>query len=170
MPAVPDGKVVRKARSMTARDSRRRESMSAGSRRDRDVQAWKPDHPILKDVVNHDYVSMYLRQLAERKKFNYPPYFRLIVIRMKHKKAEILNEGAAVFTKDLREKFGKLVYGPEYPLVGRVRNFYIKQTLLKIPRGANLSEVKSNIQKSLIRTKTVTKYRSIIVQYDVDPQ
>ena len=134
------------------------------------IQAWKPDHPILKDVVNHDYINMYLNQLAERKKFNYPPYFRLIIIRMKHKKAEILNEGAAAFAKDLREKFGKLVYGPEYPLVGRVRNLYIKQTLLKIPRGVNLREVKNNINKSLIRTKTITKYRSIIVQYDVDPQ
>ena len=134
------------------------------------IQAWKPNHPILKDVVNHDYISMYLRQLAERKKFNYPPYFRLIIIRMKHKNAEILNEGAAVLTKDLREQFGKLVYGPEYPLVGRVRNFYIKQTLLKIPRGKSLVEVKSKIFKSLIRTKTVTKYRSIIVQFDVDPQ
>lgn len=134
------------------------------------IQAWKPNHPILKDVVNHDYVSMYLRQLAERKKFNYPPYFRLIIVRMKHKKAHILNEGAAVLTRDLREQFGKLVYGPEYPLVGRVRNFYIKQTLLKIPKGANLKEVKSNIHKSLIRTKSIAKYRSMIVQFDVDPQ
>lgn len=134
------------------------------------IQAWKPNHPILKDVVNHDYINMYFRQLAERKKFNYPPYFRLIIIRMKHKKAEILNEGAAVFAKDLRDKFGKFVYGPEYPLVGRVRNYYIKQTLLKIPRGANLRDVKNNIHKSIIRTKTITKFRSIIVQYDVDPQ
>lgn len=134
------------------------------------IQAWRPDHPILKDVVNHDYASMYLCQLAERKKFSYPPYFRLVIIRMKHKKPETLNEGAAVFAKDLREEFGKLVYGPEYPLVGRVRNYYIKQTMLKIPRGANLGEVKSNIYKSLVRTKTITKFKSIIVQFDVDPQ
>ncbi|MBC8319964.1 MAG: primosomal protein N' [Bacteroidetes bacterium] len=134
------------------------------------IQAWKPDHPILKDVINHDYDSMYVRQLAERKKFNYPPFYRLIIIRMKHKKAEILNEGAAVLTRDLREKFGKLIYGPEYPLVGRVRNFYIKQTLIKIPRNVNLSEVKSEIYKSLITTKTNTKFKSIIVQFDVDPQ
>ena len=89
---------------------------------------------------------------------------------MKHKKAEILNEGATVLTRDLRHKFGKLVYGPEYPLGGRVRNFYIKQTLLKIPRAANLAEVKSYIYSSLIRTKTIAKYRSIIIQFDVDPQ
>ena len=113
---------------------------------------------------------MYVRQLAERKKFNYPPYFRLIIIRMKHKKAEILNEGAAVLTRDLREQFGKLVYGPEYPLIGRIRNFYIKQTVIKIHRGVNLTEVKSNIYRSLLKTKTIAKYRSIIVQFDVDPQ
>ncbi len=134
------------------------------------IQAWKPNHPILKDVVNHDFVNMYLRQLAERKKFNYPPYFRLIIIRMKHRKSDILNEGAAVFTRDLRGIYGKLVFGPEYPLVGRIRNFYIKQTMLKIPRGLNLQEVKSNVYKSLVRTKTDTKYKSVIFQFDVDPQ
>jgi len=134
------------------------------------IQAWKPNHPILKDVVNHDYLSMYLRQLAERKKFNYPPYFRLIIIRMKHRKPDILNDGAAVFTRDLRNKYGKLVFGPEYPLVGRVRNFYIKQTMLKIPRGANLRQVKDNVHSSLISTKTNAKFKSIIFQFDVDPQ
>ncbi len=134
------------------------------------IQAWKPDHPILTDVVNHDYISMYLRQLVERKKFHYPPYFRLIIIRMKHRKPDILNEGAAIFAKDLQTKYGKLVYGPEYPLVGRVRNFYIKQTMLKIPKQANLADVKMEIYKSVIATKTNSGFKSIIVQYDVDPQ
>lgn len=134
------------------------------------IQAWKPNHPILADVINHDFLSMYTRQLAERKKFNYPPYFRLIIIRMKHRNAEVLNDGAAVFTRDLRSKFGSYVYGPEYPLVGRVRNMYIKQTMLKIPKGANLSEVKMNIYNSVITTKSSSKYKSIIIQFDVDPQ
>ena len=134
------------------------------------IQAWKPNHPILKDVVNHDYYSMYLRQLAERNKFNYPPYYRLIIISMKHRKADILNDGAAVFTNHIRAKFGKLVFGPEYPLVGRVRNFYIKQTMLKIPRNANLREVKSIVNNALIATKTNAKLKSVIFQFDVDPQ
>ncbi len=134
------------------------------------IQAWKPNHPILKDVVNHDYISMYLRQLTERKKFSYPPYYRLIIIRMKHRKPEILNEAAAVFTKDLKHKYGKLVYGPEYPLVGRVRNFYIKQTMLKIPKGMNLIDVKNNIRESVIGMKTNSGYKSVIVHFDVDPQ
>ena len=134
------------------------------------IQSWKPDHPILKDVVNHDYLNMYLRQLSERKKFLYPPYYRLIIIRMKHRKPDILNEGAAILAKELRDKFGKLVYGPEYPLVGRVRNFYIKQIMLKIPKGVSLVIAKKNILESVIRTKSLPGYASVIVQFDVDPQ
>lgn len=134
------------------------------------IQSWKPDNLILRDVVNHDYHSMYNRLLGERRKFHYPPFFRIIVVRMKHRKSDILNEAAAIFTKDLRDKYGKLVYGPEYPLVGRVRNFYIKQAMIKIPKGKKLADVKQYIYSSVIRTKTNAGYKSVIFQFDVDPQ
>ena len=134
------------------------------------IQAWKPNHPILHDVVSHNYIGMYQKQVAERKKFNYPPYYRLIIIKMKHRNPEILNEGAAIFTKKLREKHGKLVFGPEYPLVGRIRNFYIKHTMLKIPRGLNLDKVKQTIYDSVLVVKSKAKIKSVIFQYDVDPQ
>lgn len=134
------------------------------------IQSWKPDNQILKDVVNHDYMSMYNRILGERRKFNYPPFFRIIVIRMKHRKPDILNQGAAIFAKDLRAKYGKLVYGPEYPLVGRVRNFYLKQVMIKIPRSKKLAEVKQDILTSVIGAKTNAGFKSIIFQFDVDPQ
>ena len=134
------------------------------------IQAWKPDHQILRDVVNHDYLSMYNRILGERSKFNYPPYYRIIIVRMKHRKPDIINEASAICTKDLRSKYGKLVYGPEYPLVGRIRNFYIKQTMIKIPKGMNLKEVKKDIYDSVVRTKTNAGFKSVIFQFDVDPQ
>jgi len=134
------------------------------------IQAWKPDNPILKDVVNHDYNNMYARLLIERQKFSYPPFFRIIIIRMKHKKPDVLNQAAASFSKELRAVYGKLVYGPEYPLVGRVRNFYIKQTMIKIPKGVSLKEVKKNIYKAMITTKKASSFKSVIFQFDVDPQ
>lgn len=134
------------------------------------IQAWKPEHPILRDVVHNDYQNMFTRQLQERKKFLYPPFYRLIIIRIKHKNPDTLNEGAAVFTKDLRAKFGKLVYGPEYPVVGRVRNLYIKQTMLKIPRNADMATVKNEVYKSVMMTKKTNNVKSVIFQFDVDPQ
>ncbi len=134
------------------------------------IQAWKPDHPILKNVVDHDFPGMYTQQLVERRKFNYPPYHRLIVIRMKHRKPEILNKGAASFANDLRAKYGKLVFGPEYPLVGRIRNLYIKHTMIKVPKGMRLTDVKNEIYKSVLAMRSDTSLKSIIIQYDVDSQ
>lgn len=134
------------------------------------IQAWKPEHPIISCVVKHDYSEMYKQQLAERKRFFYPPYFRLIIVKMKHRKADLLREGAVVFAKELRSKFGKLLYGPEYPLIARVRSFYIMQIMIKTSRGRNYSAAKEELNKSFQQFRTLAKYKSIIIQFDVDPQ
>ncbi|MBN2639224.1 MAG: primosomal protein N' [Bacteroidales bacterium] len=134
------------------------------------IQSWQPSHPIIRDVVDHDYHRMYVRELAERQKFRYPPYYRLVLVRLKHKKYEILNEAADVLAKDMRAQFGKRVYGPEYPMVSRVKNWYIKQILLKIPRDHHLNAEKQNLKQVIDRFKGLSKFKSVRVQLDVDPQ
>ena len=134
------------------------------------IQAWRPAHPIIRCVVKHDYLEMYKLQLAERKRFFYPPYYRLIIIKMKHKKPELLHEGSLVFAKELRSKFGKMMYGPEYPLVARVRSYYIKHIMIKVARGSHYASVKDELNLSLQEFRILAKYKSIIIQFDVDPQ
>ncbi|RLD88407.1 MAG: primosomal protein N' [Bacteroidetes bacterium] len=134
------------------------------------IQAWKPDHPIIRFVVHHDFEGMYRQQLAERKKFYYPPYYRLIIVKMKHKKYDVLHEGSAVLAKDLRTRFGKVVYGPESPLVGRVRSLYIKHIMIKVARGTNYQKVKDELYVAFEEFRTLAKYKSIVIQFDVDPQ
>lgn len=134
------------------------------------IQTWQINHPIIRQVVNHDYEGMYNSQLTERKKYLYPPYYRLINIKLKHTLPETVNEGASVLAKDMRKVFGKLVYGPEFPMVSRIKNKYIKQILLKIPRNANLKEQKMMLSEIVSRFQSITKYKSIRIQIDVDPQ
>ncbi len=134
------------------------------------IQAWQPDHPIIRDVVNHDYRSMFDQQLTERQRFKYPPFYRLIIIRLKHKKANLLHEAAELFAIELRKKFGNRVLGPEYPLVGRVRNYYIKHIIIKSPRNENTKKVKEGIFNVFEGFRTRAGYKSVIVQFDVDPQ
>ncbi len=134
------------------------------------IQAWKPQHPIIQLVVQNDYSGMYQQQIYERQQFFYPPFYRLIVIRLKHKDPDLLNQGAASLAADFRAKFGKAVYGPEYPLVSRVRNYYIKQILVKFPRSVNSYQVKQQLFQSLEHFREVKSYRSVLVQFDVDPQ
>ncbi len=134
------------------------------------IQAWKPDHPIIKFVVKHDFPGMYKQQLAERKRFFYPPYYRLIIIKMKHKKANLLHEGSIVFAKELRARFGKMVYGPEYPLVSRIRSLYIKHIMIKVVKGSDYKAVKNDLLSAFQKFRTLATYKSIIIQFDVDPQ
>ena len=134
------------------------------------IQTWQPAHPVIRDVVNHDFENMYSRELVERNRFKYPPYYRLIMIKLKHKKPELLNEAAAVLARDLKALFGNLVYGPEYPMVSRIKNMFIKQILFKIPRNNLQAEKKRQLKQRLDAFKTVSKYKSVRVQVDVDPQ
>ena len=134
------------------------------------IQTWQPKHPVIQDVVKHDYNSMYERELSVRWRFRYPPYYRLVIIKLKHKKPEILNAAAAELARDMKARFGKLVYGPEYPMVSRIKNWYIKQIMLKIRRDAHLAKQKELLKKVLEDFKTHTSVKSVLVQVDVDPQ
>lgn len=134
------------------------------------IQTWQPAHPVIHDVVNHDFENMYARELSERNRFKYPPFYRLVMIKLKHKKPELLNEAAAVLARDLKVRFGNLVYGPEYPMVSRIKNLFIKQILFKIPRNKQQAEKKQQLKQSLDNFKMLPKYKSVRVQVDVDPQ
>ncbi len=133
------------------------------------IQAWQPDHPIIKYVVNHDYQAMYKSQLSERERFKYPPYYRLIIVKMKHKNPDVLNEAAKTFGIELHSKFGNRVIGPEFPLIARIKNYYIKQIMLKNPKNTNHKVVKELITEAYENFRKIGKYRSVIVQFDVDP-
>jgi len=134
------------------------------------IQTWQPEHPIIRFVVNNDYLNMYKEQLDQRKRFRYPPYYRLIIIKLKHKDSAKLNEGASEFGNRLRGVFGDRVYGPEYPLVARVRSFYIKQIMIKSPRTQKMRLVKDKINMEFEKFRALAKFKSILVQFDVDPQ
>lgn len=134
------------------------------------IQSWEPSHEIIKDVVQHNYQSMFRRELEERRKFLYPPFYRLIIIKLKHKDYTTLNKAAEVLARDMRTRFGKLVYGPEYPMISRIKNLYIKQIMLKIPRNRKQAEQKEVLKQVLENFHKYTHLKSVYIQVDVDPQ
>lgn len=134
------------------------------------IQSWEPSHAIIKDVVGHDYQSMFRRELDERQKFHYPPFYRLIILKLKHKDASILNKAADTLARDMRTRFGNLVYGPEYPMVSRIKNMYIKQIMLKIPRSRQQTAQKEQLSQVLSDFNKYTHLKSVHIHVDVDPQ
>jgi primosomal protein N' (replication factor Y) (superfamily II helicase) len=85
------------------------------------VQTTQPDHPLMDFIRNQDFTGNFRYQMAERKLFRYPPYFRIIKIVVKHKKAEKVSVVAEELAKILGGNEKLMVLGPEFPLVSRIQ-------------------------------------------------
>jgi len=133
------------------------------------IQSFNPTHPIIQFVVWHDYHAYFKAQLADRNKFSYPPYYRLINLRVKHRDYNVLNKAAKDLATDLRTVLGKRILGPEYPLVSRIQNWYIKQILVKTERGSNIAGFKDLIKERIENIQKIPAYRQVKVVVDVDP-
>ncbi len=132
------------------------------------VQTYNPFHSILQQVVAGNYMAMYEEQMSQREQYHYPPTNKIIKISLKHKDYNSLNEAATWFGKALRNVFGAQILGPEFPPVARIRNQYIKQILVKIPRKQSLKQTKNSIKRIENSFNAISWYRSVRVIYDVD--
>ena len=135
------------------------------------IQTFNPDHEILQNITRYDYAKTAKDILYERKSFLYPPFLRLIQIRFRHAKKEKVDKVSEEFVKLLKPKFDeKHLLGPEEPSIGRIRNLYIKNVLIKIPENTSPQMVKSLIAKAIDSLHTVQAFRSVRIEIDVDPQ
>lgn len=135
------------------------------------VQTRDTSHPILPFVMAHDYRGFYEMEIAEREKYNYPPFTRLIYIYVKHRDRRTVEEIARVYAERLRQLFGTRVFGPEEPHVARVQTLYIRKIMLKIEIGASPKKVKQILRGVYeeMHTRRVDGIKSATVYYDVDP-
>ena len=133
------------------------------------VQTYQTENTVLKFVLNHDYQGFYFHELNERHRFHYPPYYRLIEIRLKHKDEKRLESMSSVLSSTLKSVFGKRVLGPTVPYVSRIRNLYHRNILLKLEKTLSVVEVKQKLQQSLEVFRKSPDNRQLIIQIDVDP-
>jgi primosomal protein N' (replication factor Y) len=133
------------------------------------IQTSNPQHKVIKNVVENDYLSMYNQELTERQKFKYPPFYRLVLLKLQHREPKLLNIAADILAGQLRQRFPKRILGPEYPLISRVKNLYIKQIMIKIERSESASAIKMEIRKLIYKFQTAQEYKSIRVIINVDP-
>jgi len=133
------------------------------------IQTTQSNHPVIQDVIANDYFRLFSRQMAERKMFRYPPYYRLIKIVVKHQNRERLDLAALNLVTAFRNIFNKNVLGPEYPVVGRIQMWFQKEILIKLPRDGKIQEAKMKIMEIINNTKSQANNSQLIVYADVDP-
>lgn len=133
------------------------------------IQTSQAKHPVLFDVTANDFQQLFNSQMVERKLFKYPPYYRLIKVVIKHKSRERLELGANQLAGLLRKQFGMNVLGPEYPVVGRIQNWYQKEIWLKLDKNKQLSPAKKRLMDTIDHIKSITNNSGLIIYADVDP-
>jgi primosomal protein N' (replication factor Y) len=133
------------------------------------IQSFNPEHPIVKCVIAHDYLTMFHSELTERREFHYPPFYRLIRLTLKSKDHVLLDNAAQYFAETLRAHFGERILGPEFPPVGKIRDEFLKNILVKIEREANSTKVKEILAKEILTMKTHSDFKKVKVVADVDP-
>ncbi|MBR2051134.1 MAG: primosomal protein N' [Bacteroidales bacterium] len=133
------------------------------------IQTYQPYHPVILNVMSHDYVKFYEEQMPIRRQFNYPPYSRLVMIKLKDVDNIKLNKAASELAKIFRYVFKENLLGPEYPIVSRVKNQYIKQMIIKISKELNSNKVKDYIKNTIEDFKHNNEFKSVKIQIDVDP-
>lgn len=136
------------------------------------IQTQDPENGIIKQVVNNDYLGMYTEQIEDRRRFSYPPFTRLVEITLSHKDQADLDALSPELAIDLRKKFGnERVLGPEYPVISRVNNYFLKNILIKIEKEKYSPKVKEMLTEVLNAFyKKGKEYARIRVKLDVDPQ
>ena len=137
------------------------------------IQTYNPQHPVIQQVLQNDFKGMYQNQIEERQSFSYPPFVQMIKITLKHTNFNRTNEGAEWFANALKEAFaskkGIEILGPEFPLISRIRNEYLKDVLVKVkPSELSIHHTKEQIKRIETSFQSISNFRTIRVSYLID--
>ncbi len=133
------------------------------------IQTGDVDNWVIQKVIAHDYKGFYESEIVERKNYFYPPFYKIIEFTLKHKDENLVNQASNEFAKSLREIFKERVLGPEFPVVARVNNQFIKVIKLKIERDAPEKKIKERINELIDSFFSAPVNKSIRLLIDVDP-
>jgi primosomal protein N' (replication factor Y) (superfamily II helicase) len=133
------------------------------------IQAMNVKHPVLELVQQHDYDKFYGYEIENRKEFFYPPFSRIVMLTLKHKEKEVVFAATEKLAFLLRQDLKDFVVGPAAPVIGRLRNQYLMEIMLKLPKEPGMSLTYKKVIRNHINLMLSEKaYRSVHVIADVD--
>jgi primosomal protein N' (replication factor Y) len=133
------------------------------------IQVANINHPVLAYVRAHDYKLFFQNEIIGRQKFFYPPFSRTILITFKHKIKDTAVAAAHFCANNMKKDFTKYIVGPAEPMVNRIKNQYLMELLLKLPKDGNtILLAKTIIQQQIAILHNNKKFRSVAIIPDVD--
>lgn len=126
------------------------------------IQTFNPQHSVFSLIRKNSVQEIYSYFLEERKKFNYPPFTKLILIELKHRKENKADRASQFMASVLRKYLPEeCILGPEKAPIARLNTYYQYQILLKFPKGKNYKIYKNHLLQSLEEFDEITAYHSV---------
>jgi primosomal protein N' (replication factor Y) (superfamily II helicase) len=133
------------------------------------IQATNVKHPVLQWVQQHDYKKLYETEIINRKEFLYPPYSRIVLLTLKHKDKTVVANAADKLAALLRQDLKEYIVGPAAPIINRIRNQYLMEILIKLPKEYGMSMTYKKVIRNHINLLASEKsYKGVSVVVDVD--
>jgi primosomal protein N' (replication factor Y) (superfamily II helicase) len=133
------------------------------------LQTMIPDHQVLQNLSVYNYKEVMQNLLYDRKNYHYPPYVKLIQIRVKHKKSEWVDKAATHLKYLLSVGIKDNLLGPEKPVVSKIRNEFIKNILIKIGPEKSNKKIKEYIRLQSDNLQKIAAFKTIKIEIDIDP-
>jgi primosomal protein N' (replication factor Y) len=133
------------------------------------IQTIQPSHPVLQMVQQHDLKKMVEVEIEKRKQLHYQPFTRLIHVTFKHKMKEVVEKAAREYASSLHSKYGQYFVGPAEPVINRVRNRFLMEMLVKLPRdGKLIAQCKEDMLEQVAILHQQKNFKSVTVVNNVD--
>ncbi|HEV7735134.1 MAG TPA: primosomal protein N' [Candidatus Binatia bacterium] len=135
------------------------------------VQTFRPGHPSLEAAARHDYVGFMAGELERRRELGYPPFARMVNLRLDGRDPAAVEDAATALAKRLRTQAAALelpldtVMGPAPPPIERIKGRHRWQVLLRaaaVPPLRALARVARTAEAALRRD-------GVRLVIDVDP-
>ncbi len=133
------------------------------------IQTSQPNHPLLQQFMQKNIKAFFTNQLIEREQYHYPPFSRLIELRVVSKDINIVNNISEEFAQVLKPMFQKNLLGPEFPLVSKIKNQFAKRMVLKIDKSFSAVQIRQVLNTEINNLFLRHKTGQFRIQVDVDP-
>lgn len=133
------------------------------------MQTFNPDHFTIKAARNQDYIEFFNQETPFRKALMYPPFSRMIQLKISGKNQDKTRDHARL-AADLLERLNTRepkaqILGPIEAPIQKISSRYRWQILIKCLSSGNISRMVSD----MVRDPVVQKVKSVSVVIDVDP-
>jgi len=133
------------------------------------VQTLQPAHYSLVAAAQHDFAAFAAQEMAARRELGYPPFARLVLVRVEGEQRPAVEQVAGEAARALRElAAGRfVVLGPAPAPMERLRQRHRWQILL---RGRDGSVIRQSAAAVFERISPPARARAVRLVIDVDPQ